>query len=103
MLEQHGLLAFDGERYRFAAPLIAEVVRGERLLPGERRALRVRAAAALASRPDLESRLLRAELMARTGPATAAFAEAVAAAHVALAESAPAPGARRGGAHAAAK
>ena len=89
VLEQHGLLAFDGERYRFAAPLIAEVVRGERLLPGERRALRVRAAAALASRPDLESRLLRAELMARTGPAAAAFAEAVAAAHVALAESAP--------------
>src|SRR2546430_2302045 len=68
-LERHGLLAFDGERYRFAAPLIAEVVRGERLLPGERRALRARAAAALASRPDLESRLLRAELMARTGPA----------------------------------
>src|SRR5205823_4402893 len=42
VLEQHGLLGFDGERYRFAAPLIAEVVRGERLLPGERRALRAR-------------------------------------------------------------
>src|SRR4029077_6068088 len=39
VLERHGLLVFDGERYRFAAPLIAEVVRGERLLPGERRAL----------------------------------------------------------------
>lgn len=89
VLERHGLLVFDGERYRFAAPLIAEVVRGERLLPGERRALRARAAAALASRPDLESRLLRAELMARTGPAAAAFAEAVAAAQAALAESAP--------------
>src|SRR5438270_323944 len=76
VLEHHGLLGFDGERYRFAAPLIAEVVRGERLLPGERRALRARAAAALASRPDLESRLLRAELMARTGPAAAAFAAA---------------------------
>src|SRR5437660_5190929 len=89
VLERHGLLGFDGERFRFAAPLIAEVVRGERLLPGERRALRARAAAALASRPDLESRLLRAELMARTGPAAAAFAEAVAAAQAALAESAP--------------
>ena len=89
VLEHHGLLGFDGERYRFAAPLIAEVVRGERLLPGERRALRARAAAALASRPDLESRLLRAELMARTGPAAAAFAAAVAAAQAALAESAP--------------
>ena len=89
VLERHGLLAFDGERYRFTAPLIAEVVRGERLLPGERRALRARAAAALASRQDLESRLLRAELLARTGPAGVAFAEAVAAAQAALAEAAP--------------
>ncbi len=89
VLERHGLLVFDGERYRFAAPLIAEVVRGERLLPGERRALRARAAAALAGRQDLESRLLRAELLARTGPAAVAFAEAVAAAQAALAESAP--------------
>jgi DNA-binding SARP family transcriptional activator len=89
VLERQGLLVFDGERYRFTAPLIAEVVRGERLLPGERRALRARAAAALASRSDLESRLLRAELMARTGPAAAAFAQAVAAAQAALAESAP--------------
>ena len=89
VLERHGLLVFDGERYRFAAPLIAEVVRGERLLPGERRALRARAAAALAVRQDLESRLLRAELLARIGPAGVAFAEAMAAAQAALAESAP--------------
>ena len=89
VLERHGLLVFDGERYRFAAPLIAEVVRGERLLPGERRALRARAAAALAARQDLESRLLRAELLARIGPAGVAFAEAMAAAQAALAESAP--------------
>jgi len=89
VLERHGLLAFDGERYRFAAPLIAEVVRGDRLLPGERRALRARAAAALAGRQDLESRLLRVELLARIGPAAVAFAEAVAAARTALAESAP--------------
>ena len=89
VLEGHGLLVFDGERYRFAAPLIAEVVRGERLLPGERRTLRARAAAALAGRQDLESRLLRAELLARTGPTAVAFAEAVAAGEAALAESAP--------------
>ena len=89
VLERHGLLAFDGERYRFAAPLIAEVVRGDRLLPGERRALRARAAAALAGRQDLESRLLRVELLARIGPAAVAFAEAVAAAQTALTESAP--------------
>lgn len=89
VLERHGLLAFDGERYLFAAPLIAQVVRGERLLAGERRTLRARAVAALASRHDLESRLLRAELMARTGPAAVAFAEALAAAQAALAESAP--------------
>ena len=89
VLERHGLLVFDGERYRFAAPLIAEVVRGERLLPGERRALRARAAAALAGRQDLDSRLLRAELLARIGPTAVAFAEAVAAAQAALAESAP--------------
>ena len=89
VLERHGLLAFDGERYRFAAPLIAEVVRGDRLLPGERRALRARAAAALAARQDLESRLLRVELLARIGPAAVAFAEALAAAQTALAEAAP--------------
>jgi hypothetical protein len=59
------------------------------LAAGERRALRARAVAVLASRQDLESRLLRAELLARTGPAAVAFAEAVAAAQAALAEAAP--------------
>jgi DNA-binding SARP family transcriptional activator len=89
LLERHRLLTFDGERYLFAAPLIAQVVRGECLAAGERRALRARAVAALATRQDLESRLLRVELMARIGPAAAVFAEAVAAAQVGLAESAP--------------
>lgn len=89
VLERHGLLVFEGERYRFAAPLIAEVVRGERLLAGERRALQARAAAALATRSDLESRLLRVELLVRTGPAAVAFAAAVATAQAALAELAP--------------
>jgi hypothetical protein len=89
VLERHRLLACDGERYVFAAPLIAQVVRGECLAAGERRTLRARAVAALASRQDLESRLLRVELMARTGPAAGVFAEAMAAAQAALAESAP--------------
>ena len=89
VLERHRLLALDGERYVFAAPLIAEVVRGEGLAAGERRALQTRAVAALASRHDLESRLLRAELMARIGSTGVAFAEAMATAQAALAESAP--------------
>ena len=89
VLERHRLLAFDGERYVFVAPVIAQVVRGEGMAAGERRALQARAVTALASRQDLESRLLRAELMARIGPAAAAFAEAMAAAQAALAESAP--------------
>jgi DNA-binding SARP family transcriptional activator len=89
VLERHRLLVFDGEHYLFAAPVIAQVVHGEGLAAGERRALQARAVAALASRHDLESRLLRAELMAQIGPAAVAFAEAVAAAQAALAESAP--------------
>jgi len=43
----------------------------------------------LASRADLESRVLRAELMARVEPGAAAFAEAAAVALDALAASAP--------------
>jgi DNA-binding SARP family transcriptional activator len=89
VLERHRLLACDGVRYVFAAPLIAQVVRGECLAAGERRALRARAVAALASRQDLESRLLRVELMARTEQPAVAFGEAMAAAQAALAESAP--------------
>src|SRR5207237_770842 len=31
VLDHHGLLGFDGARYRFAAPLIAHVARGDRM------------------------------------------------------------------------
>ena len=89
VLERHHLLAFDGDRYVFAAPLIAEVVRGECLPAGQRRTLRARAAELLAARSDPESRLRRAELLAKTGAAATAFSEAVAVAGAALAEGTP--------------
>lgn len=85
-LERHQLLAFQGGRYVFAAPLIQRVVRAEGLTPGQAQALRVRAAAALASRTDLESRVLRAELLARTAPGPDAFALASAVARAAVAD-----------------
>jgi len=89
-MERANLLAFDGERYAFAAPLIAQVVRGEFLTPGEQRTLRQRAVGLLAPRGDLESRVLRAELRARVDPGAAGFEEAAA-----VADEAHAAGARR--------
>ena len=55
-LERRRLVACDGARFAIIAPLVAEVVVHEWLLPGERRNLRARALEALASRTDLESR-----------------------------------------------
>lgn len=75
--ERSALVAFDGQRYVFAA-LVAEVVRAECLLRGERRRLERRAVEALAGRTDLESRVLRAELLARTDPGAEAFEVALA-------------------------
>lgn len=74
-LERRQLIVFDGRRYAFAAPLIADAVRGECVTPGQRQALRRRAAAALAGRADLESRVLRVELLARTDPGPATVEE----------------------------
>jgi DNA-binding SARP family transcriptional activator len=54
-LERRRLVACDGERFAFSAPLVAEVVASEWLVPGERRNLRARAIEALASRTDPES------------------------------------------------
>jgi hypothetical protein len=67
-LERRQLVTFDGERYAFVAPLVAEVVRSACLTKGERRRLERRAVDALATRADLESRVLRAELLARVAP-----------------------------------
>jgi len=46
-LERRRLVACDGERFAVFAPLVADVVANEWLLPGERRNLRARAVAAL--------------------------------------------------------
>lgn len=73
-LERHQLVVFDGERYVFVAPLVAEVVRAACLTKGERRRLERLAVEALASRDDLESRVLRAELLARVVPDAASLA-----------------------------
>lgn len=83
-LEQHRFLVFDGERYAFSAPLVQQVVRTEALTPGKAQAMRRRAAAALIGREDLESRVLRVELVSRIGPPGEAFAEAIAVARTAV-------------------
>ena len=84
-LERARLVAFLGDRYAVAAPLIAQVVLAEWLLPGERRILRERAMAALASRSEIEARVLRARLGTTVAPGPAAFDTALEVAHDALA------------------
>ncbi len=83
-LERAGLVASDGRRYAFAAPLIAEVVSGECLTAGQRRSLRTRTADALADRHDMDARVLRVELLSRSGPEEAVFGDAVVAAEEAI-------------------
>lgn len=83
--ERRDFVAFNGERYAFVAPLVADVVRSECLTAGQRTTLRRRAIALLASRQDLEARVLRAELMAHVDPGSASFEEGVAVARAALA------------------
>ena len=85
ILERARLVAFVGERYAVAAPLVAQVVVAEWLLPGERRVLRERAIAALAPRSDIEARVLRVQLAAAMAPGAAAFDAAMEVAHAALA------------------
>jgi DNA-binding SARP family transcriptional activator len=85
ILERLAFLVFDGERYRFAAPLVNQVVRAEFLTPGHQRTLRQRAVELLAERTDLESRLLRTELQARIEPGKEALTQAVAIAREAIA------------------
>lgn len=83
-LERAGFLRFDGDRYALAAPLMAEVVRRECLTPGQQRALRQRAARALAPRRDMEARVLRIELLAELEPGDALVDDALGAAQQAL-------------------
>jgi predicted ATPase len=75
--ERRNLVTFEGGRYVFSAAVIGEVLRREGLTRGMRQSLRRRAVDALASRTDLESRVLRAELMARVEPGPAVFEDAV--------------------------
>lgn len=77
LLEQRRFLTFDGTRYAFTAALVAQVVRQECLLPGQRQRLRRRAAEELDGREDLESRVLRAELLAHVEPGAATGREAL--------------------------
>ena len=93
-LERAGLVANDGRRYAFAAPLIAEVVSGECLTAGQRRSLRLRTAEALAPREEMDARVLRVELLSQVGPDESVFADAVAVAETALAAGAVRSGRR---------
>ncbi|HEX9705191.1 MAG TPA: AAA family ATPase [Gemmatimonadales bacterium] len=83
--ERRQFVQFDGRRYVFAAPIVAEVVRAECLTRGERRRVELRAIDALATRGDLESRALRVELLAHAAPDAAAFELGVVVAHDAVA------------------
>ena len=84
-LERHRFLRYDGVRYAFSAQLVAQVIRGELLTRGQRHRLRSRAVDVLAERVDLNSQLLRAELLSALGPSDEAFTQAIAAAKAAIA------------------
>jgi len=88
-LERAGFLGFDGHRYALTAPLMGEVVRRECLTPGQRTALRQRAAQALANRTDMEARVLRVELLTELQPDDAILSDALSAADEALNAGAP--------------
>lgn len=83
-MERQRLIAFDRQGYAFATPLVARVVRGEMLTPGQAASLRRRAIDALVD-GDLAHRVLRVELLARAAPGQPACDEAVAVAEAALA------------------
>jgi hypothetical protein len=83
VLERRHFVAFDGSRYAFAAPLVADVVRAECLTKGERRRLAERALVALEGRDDLDAQVLRVELMARVRPGAATRDAALAVAQAA--------------------
>jgi hypothetical protein len=83
-LERHRFLVFDGTRYAFAAPLFAQVIRGECLTHGQRQRLRKLAMEQLGEADGLESCVLRVELAAKVSPGDAAFADAVSVARSAI-------------------
>ncbi len=82
-LERQRFVTFDGTRYAFNGRLLPAVIEREYTQPGGRRRLRERYIAALASRDDLQARLLHARLLSlETRPG--AFEAAVRAADGAL-------------------
>ena len=83
-LERERFVVFDGGRYRFTGRLIPAVIESECMQAGGRRRLRERYIAALASRDDIDSQLLRAGLLA-SERAPEAFEAAVRVAERALA------------------
>ena len=83
-LELLGFLRYDGNRYVFAAPILAETVKAEYLTHGQRQRLRRRTANELEGREDLESRVLRVELLARVDRDDGTFEEALAVAQAAM-------------------
>jgi DNA-binding SARP family transcriptional activator len=78
LLERRRFVVFDGERHVIAAPILADVVRTESLLPGELHLLRSRAVSYLRGRTDPEAELLRVQLQASTSPGATAFDDALA-------------------------
>ena len=93
-LERLHFVRYDGHRYAFAAQMVASVIRGECLTPGRRQKLRRRALEVLKCRDDLESRVLRVEILTKVEPTQHAFCEALALAEAAI-EAGSARAARR--------
>ncbi len=62
-LERERFVVFAGDRYAFNGQLVRAVVESECIQAGGRRRLRERHIAALATRDDIDSRLLRARLL----------------------------------------
>lgn len=84
-LERYDFVQFDGLRYTFAAPLISDVVTYGCMTRGEKQRLRRHASELLRSRTDLESRVLRTELLSSVGPGREAYEDAISVAEEALA------------------
>ncbi|MFQ5551828.1 MAG: hypothetical protein ACE5FJ_11395, partial [Gemmatimonadales bacterium] len=76
-LERHHFVDFDGDRYVFSAPVMADVVSHECMTRGEKRRLTKEAIVALNGRSDLDSVVLRAELRAAVDPGREAVEDAI--------------------------
>ncbi len=93
-LERLHFVRYEGDRYAFAAQMVASVIRGECLTPGRRQKLRRQALEVLEHRDDLESRVLYVEILTKVEPTERGFREALALAEAAI-EAGSARAARR--------